>query len=304
MKEGEIRAREDDLKSYFDERGYVIVRGLVPHDLLDTVLANYLEQVKPARTKFYRQSTGVYDLNAYNEGGHVTQSFLDIHNYKRFPAFREAALEVFFSEEVLGALRRVTGHDQHNLMQSMLFDANVQSPPHQDNWYLDTVPHGGALGAWFALEDIREEAGRFFVMPGTQSLRFDRPGMSHSEWLVEVRRYRDEHAASVIAPAMNKGDVLFWNVGTVHGALPTRDRRVSRKSLTAHFIPSGLTFGNLFGAKPWVNYETYKGHQHFANQPEYSLRADMISRLKMALYDRPRLLKLARRFQQKSIADF
>jgi len=303
MQVDEKQTREDELKSYFDGHGYVIVRGLVPHALLDTVLANYLSDVKPARTKFYRQSTGVYDHNAFNEGGHVTQSFLDIHNYKRFPRFREAALEVYFCEQVLDALRRVTGCAAHNLMQSMLFDANVQSPPHQDNWYLDTVPHGRAVGVWFALEDIREEAGRFFVMPGTQSLRFDRDGMSHSEWLVEVRRYRDAHAEQVSAPVMNKGDVLFWNVGTIHGALPTQDRRVSRKSLTAHYIPAELTFGNLFGAKPWVNYETYKGHRHFANQPEYSLRADLVSRMKMALYDSPRLLKIARRFQQKSIAE-
>jgi phytanoyl-CoA hydroxylase len=303
MSDQDGRAQGQDLRSYYETHGYVIVRGLVPERLLDPVLAAYLRDIKPARRKFFRQSTGVYDLNAYNEGGHVTQSFLDVHHYKRFPDFRRAALDVYFSDEVLGALTKVTGHRSHNLMQSMLFDANVSSPPHQDNWYVDTVPAGQVLGAWFALEDIREEAGRFFVMPGTQNVAFHREGLSHSQWLVEVRRYRDAHTGNVVAPEMKKGDVLFWNSGTIHGALPTKDRRVSRRSLTAHYMPTGLTYGNLFGPKPWVKYEQHGGHQYFANQPEHTIKAELVTRLKMAMYDSPRLLKLARRFQRRSLAE-
>jgi len=39
----------------------------------------------------------------------VIQSFLDIHNYKRFPEFRKFALDIYFSDEMLDALTAVTG---------------------------------------------------------------------------------------------------------------------------------------------------------------------------------------------------
>lgn len=58
----------------------------------------------------------------------------------------------------------VTGASRHNLMQTMLFDLNTATRPHQDWYDLDSVPNGSLIAACIALEDIREEAGRFYVM--------------------------------------------------------------------------------------------------------------------------------------------
>ncbi|MBS0471127.1 MAG: hypothetical protein JSR60_08655 [Proteobacteria bacterium] len=44
------------------------------------------------------------------------------------------------------------------------------------------------------------------------------------------------------APALAKGDVLFWNALTVHGSLPTTQPEHSRRSFTAHFIPKSQKF--------------------------------------------------------------
>ena len=159
------------------------------------------------------------------------------------------------------------------------------------------------LGAWIALEDIDERAGRFYVMPGTHRVRLDEPNLKHSDWLVRMRQFMDEHPDQVKAPALKKGDVLFWNSRTIHGALETQDQRFSRKSLTAHFMPSTMTFGNLFTAKPWIQYEQVGPHRYFANQPEHSLKAEMVSKFKVAVYDSPRLMRLVRKFQRRSVAD-
>jgi len=97
--------------------------------------------------------------------------------------------------------------------------------------------------------------------------------------------------------------VLFWNSRTVHGALPTKDGKFSRKSLTAHYLPSHMAFGNLFTEKDWINYHSYNEHRYFANQPEYSMKAMLISRVKQTLYDHPVALKLARKLQRHSISD-
>ncbi|MGA7937721.1 MAG: hypothetical protein WCA35_29505, partial [Kovacikia sp.] len=48
----------------------------------------------------------------------------------------------------------------------------------------------------------------------------------------------------VYAPDLRQGDALFWHPNTIHGALPTVDPQYSRKSSTAHYIPSELKGGN------------------------------------------------------------
>jgi phytanoyl-CoA hydroxylase len=96
--------------------------------------------------------------------------------------------------------------------------------------------------------------------------------MPHSEWLARMPQYVDTHQTQVRAPALQRGNVLFWNSRTIHGSLKTVDSRYSRKSLTAQFLPSAMQFGNLFTTKHWVNYERHGEHLYFANQPEYSLR--------------------------------
>jgi phytanoyl-CoA hydroxylase len=296
-----LQQAQGSTKDYYNSHGYVVLRKLIPEEKVDRLVDLYKRQIVPSKAKFYRQNTNEYEANDLTSAGHVIQSFLDIHNYKKFPDFRKAALDIYFSDEILGALSRVTGHESHNLMQSMLFDANTTTPPHQDWWYLDSVPAGHLLGAWIALEDIQEAAGRFFVMPETQRIILHEEGMPHSNWLAIMKRYFDDHPSQVSAPALAKGDVVFWNSGTIHGSLPTKDLQYSRKSLTAHYMPSAFTFGNLFTSKPWIQYETYEVHKYYANQPEYSMRAELASKVKQALYDNPRLLALARKFQRSRL---
>jgi phytanoyl-CoA hydroxylase len=293
----------DDLKAYYDEHGYVICRGLINDIAVDRVMQAYKADILHSKSKFFRQNENKYNQNRVTSHGFVEQSFLDPHNYKRFPEFRSALMDLYFSSEMRVSLSRLTGANEHNLMQSMFFDANAATPPHQDWWYLDTVPLGNLLGAWIALEDIEEEAGRFFVLPGSQILKLHREGMAHSEWMRLVADYVAAHPQDVYAPDLKKGDVLFWNSRTVHGSHATIDPRYSRKSLTAHFMPADMVFGNLFTSKPWVQYENYGSYRYFANQPEYSRRAEIASKVKVALYDHPRLLKWTRRLQRKSLAE-
>jgi phytanoyl-CoA hydroxylase len=44
------------------------------------------------------------------------------------------------------------------------------------------------------------------------------------------------------APALQKGDVLFWNALTIHGSLDSQDPKRSRSSVTCHAIPSSRMF--------------------------------------------------------------
>jgi phytanoyl-CoA hydroxylase len=297
------RAEASSQRSYYEAHGYVLVERLVPESRLDAVLQSYATQIKPAREKFFRQNTSRYERNEHSAWGHVRQSFLDIHDYRRKPELREAALRLYFCDEMLTALRTITGANDVRLMQSMLFDLNTATPPHQDCWYLDSVPSGRLLAAWIALEDIDERAGRFYVLPDSCDTELHAAGMPHTQWIGKLREHVDTRRAQLYAPAMRRGDVLFWNSRAIHGSFPTQDERYSRRSLTAHYLPEGETFGNIWKSKPWIQYQDWNGHKYFANQPEYSWHADLISRTKNFLYDRPRLMKLVRRLQARALSE-
>lgn len=290
---------------YYETNGYFIFRNLVPTDLIDRLLGLYKKQIIPSRHPFFRQDTNKYEANQMNEFGHVKQAFLDIHDYQHFPEFSTSAKEIFCSNEIQEALKEVTGFYAFNLMQTMLFDSNTETTPHQDWWYLDSVPNGHLVAAWIALEDIDERAGRFYVIPESINVKLHHeiPNLPWLEWKKRMEKYLEENRSQIKAPELKKGDVLFWNSRTIHGALPKVDARFSRKSLTAHYLPSEYKFGNLFTTKDYVKYKTYKGVKFYKNQPDYSLLNKLKSDLKVAVYNRPRLLKFMRKFQAKFLSD-
>ena len=289
-------------KSYYEENGYIVFRDLIPLELIDKLLDLYNQKIVSSAYPFFRQSTSKYEVNQFNEFGYVKQSFLDIHDYAKFPKFSNVAKEIYCSDQIQDALRQVTGANSFNLMQTMLFDANTETQPHQDWWYLDTVPNGHLIAAWIALEDIDEKAGRFYVLPKSNKnpdFHSDQPNLSHSDWLKRIKEYVDANQNNIKAPDLKKGDVLFWNSKTIHGALPTIDASFSRKSLTAHYIPSGYQFGNLFKTKDYISYKNYKGVNFYRNQPDYSFMNKLKALFKNLVYDSPVLLKIIRQVQGK-----
>lgn len=250
-----------DSKTYYETNGYVIYPKLVDTELIDRLLNLYKEQIVPSKESFLRQITNEYEPNDFNEFGYVKQDFLDVHKYDKFPDFSTSVKEIVCSDAIQNALKQITGSNSLYWLQSLLFDLNRGTVPHQDSYYVDTVPSGHALAVWIALEDIDERAGRFYVLPQTThvDLHTNVPNLTHWEWMLRMKDYFDANQDKVFAPALNKGDALFWNARLVHGASPTIDPSFSRKSLAAHFIPSEYKFENLFTTKVYIEDETYKG---------------------------------------------
>lgn len=288
-----------NLKEYYQENGYVLSPQLIPNNLIKELVNIYNKEIVPSKHPFFRQNTNKYEANKVNEFGYVRQAFLDIHDYENFAEFSSVAKKIFCGAEIHQALKEITGAKACNLMQTMLFDANTETTPHQDWWYLDSVPNGHLLGAWIALEDIDEKAGRFFVIPKTLTvdLHSDTPNLPHAQWLERMRNYVNEHSHQIFAPALKAGDVLFWNSRTIHGALPTIDPCFSRKSLTGHYLPSEYAFGNLFVQKDYIKYQDFQGIKYYRNQPDYSLINKLKFKVKTTVYNSPVTLKMMRQIQ-------
>lgn len=139
----------------------------------------------------------------------------------------------------------------------MFFDQNTKTPAHQNWYYLDSLPNGHLLAGWFALEDTQEAAGRFYVLPKIHLIDFDLTAdeqVSTHVYVNKINEYVDTHAHEINAPALEKGDVLFWNSLTIHGSLPTQDSKYFRKSLTAHYLPSQYQFGSCYAVIPHTNF--------------------------------------------------
>lgn len=282
-------AASPDLCTHYDRHGYVVVRNLLPPHVISRLLDLYRRDIVPSRHPFFRQNTNAYQRNELTDHGFVRQSFLDIHDYAKYAEFSAVARDVFSHQALLECLASITGVQTVRLMQTMLFDLNAATPAHQDWYYLDSAPGGRLIAAWIALEDIDERAGRFYVMPGSQHMDFEprRAGRTHAEWLAVIKDYVADHPDALSAPALRAGDVLFWNSRTIHGSLETQDQRFSRKSLTAHYLPDGLEFGNLFTVKRNIEYKSHGPLSYYRNQPDYSLWNRFKFSVKVRAYNNP-----------------
>jgi phytanoyl-CoA hydroxylase len=154
------------------------------------------------------------------------------------------------------------------------------------------------LAGWFALEDIHEDAGRFYVVPGSHQLPFvENSSLDINKYIKTVEDWSAANEAKRVAPALNKGDALFWNSRTIHGALPTRDERRSRMSATAHYLPSQYQFGSRNAPRPiHVDYEQHNGmnvRRSLAIHRRYTLMARAQTEVFAFMYDRPALRRVA-----------
>jgi phytanoyl-CoA hydroxylase len=201
-------------------------------------------EVKPYEGFIYRQATANPERHVFTEHGFMLNTILNVQSLDRrhFAEFRHAALALLTHvrmQRVVAALLDGPG----KLVQSMYFEGNPQTWPHQDTYYLDAEEIGRMTAAWIAVEDIAPGAGRFFVYPRSHLIDMAKNGgdfdiaFHHQRYKELVRRVIRRRQLACRAPALSQGDVLFWAAKTIHGSLPTTQPTRSRRSLTAHFIP-------------------------------------------------------------------
>ena len=219
--------------------GYVVLRSVIPSSLIDTLLAR-LEEVKHSRRfRFRAQGTNSFEGPNLDEHGNLRNSIQNPHLLGAVPGFRQAVEAIVFSRPLFEALSSQLGDGTFVNWQTMLFDRSVGTKVHQDSWYLDTVPQGGVVGAWIALEDITRDCGPFKVYDHTQGARVEPTAYDFDALEEDPNFQRDYPASQCQRLLLKKGDVILWNSFLFHGAdLPTSSQR-TRKSLTAHFYRHG-----------------------------------------------------------------
>jgi phytanoyl-CoA hydroxylase len=229
------------IRQYYDENGYVVLRALIDHAVIDAFLLEY-ERIKRSRTFIYHSQSIHRPIRPeLNEHGFIRESMLNPSRIALFAGFADAIKRCIYHPALSDALTALDGHERHVSWQDMFFDLSTGTIEHADAWYLDTDPPGSLVGAWLALETIEEAAGTFFVMPGShRTAPLDKTRYTqHEDFRKATLEFVAEHGFRPKGMPIDKGDVILWHPFLVHGAFSNRDPRFSRKSFTSHFFPYG-----------------------------------------------------------------
>jgi phytanoyl-CoA hydroxylase len=167
---------------------------------------------------------------------------------QRFPNFRKFATEnILANARLRDSLTALLG-DAPKIVQSMYFEGNSETWEHQDSYYLDSETIGEMCGAWIAVENISPTAGRFFVCRQSHRIKLKDHSLSnniaenHEAYISSVVDEIRKRSFEIRAPALSKGDVLFFNALTMHGSLKSQDPNNARSSITCHAIPLAKNF--------------------------------------------------------------
>lgn len=252
--------------AYFSENGYVVIRNCVAVDKCHNAMQLFKDEVKPYAGHLYRQTGGNPEVNKFNNRNFVMNPILNVQDVptSSLGRFRDASLSVICSDGVDIFLKELCG-EKAKLVQSMYFEGNSQTWPHQDTYYLDSENIGSMVAAWFAVEDIHPGAGRFFVYPKSHLIDIAKNGgdfdvaFNHERYKILNKDIIEKFKLQCVAPALRAGDVLFWHSKTIHGSLETRQPEYSRSSLTAHFIPETHRFLQFQSALKKLRLQDFKG---------------------------------------------
>jgi len=232
------------IRNKYEENGYILIPNLIDKKLIDRFINSYKENLlENTNLRLKRMDTQEYG-KIKSKNGYMQNPIADVHLIDILePSLKETCklvLDIITSDPIQDCLKDIHSSNVFSLVMSMFFDQNRGTPAHQDSYYLDSLPHGNLTAIWIALEDIDKRAGRFYVIPKTHNHFFE---LSPDEekfsdkYEKKVHDFIIEEGLKVHAPSLKKGDVIFWNSGTIHGSLKTIDENFSRKSLTAHFVP-------------------------------------------------------------------
>ena len=260
--------------NYYKDNGYVVLRGLIKDEYCDEIRINWNNNIKNYKGKIYRQTTGNAEKNVFNNNNWVMNPLLNLQsiNPLKFKELRKNTEKKIFNNLNLCTFLKAIFNSKPKIIQSMYFEGNSVTHEHQDTYYLEGDKIGNLTAAWIALEEIKADAGRFFVCSGSHKIKmeelkyYDQILSNHDLYVDEFISICKKNNFSFKAPYLDKGDVLFWNSKTLHGSLNSHSKYHSRSSITLHAIPKSERF--------------FHWHKHYIKTPVDDLGESYIYRRK------------------------
>ena len=217
------------IKSFFDDNGYYLARGVFSEAELEGLTNDFDRIVNQL------ENSGE-NVNARWEGAQTDEldggasRIVHTHNVQRYSARWFAALH---SPTLLDTVETLIGPDivlHHTKLFLKPPENGAPFPMHQDWTYFPTRDDTMIAGIVF-LSDADSESGGLCVYPGSHKLGriADSSGRVESEVLAQ---YPLEGATTIDA---KRGDVFFFSYLTLHGSTPNRSKQ-DRKTVLVQLL--------------------------------------------------------------------
>ncbi|MBU7583972.1 MAG: phytanoyl-CoA dioxygenase family protein [Nostoc sp. TH1S01] len=235
------------IKEFYEENGYVIVKNVIEQTHI-TAFLQELDKFKLIKKYYYfAHDNHKFEKLTIDQAGLLEHSILNPLDMPFQKRFGYAASKIIWSSSVSRLLASLTDRQKHIMWQSIFIEKSHGISPHQDHYYLDTDPPGNLVACWFALENIKEDAGSFFVVPQSHRgflVTRDRKTpifKDHDGYRYKVKELMETENCKMVPITPEKGSVILWHPFLIHGSFQNKNPRLSRKSLIAHFLPEGYT---------------------------------------------------------------
>lgn len=219
-----------DAKTFFEENGFHVARGLFSPEEVAEMRDHFMEMRKEgSKPGDYGgdPAKGTSDpLNAFPR-------FINMHKW-------DPKTEGWQNDSrLIGIASQLVGDDL-KLCQTMLYF----KPPgargqglHQDNQYIRQYP---IIAAWLALDRCDEENGEMIVVPGSNRLGI--LPVQHADMEQSFTSGETVMPAGVeeIGVDMEPGDVLFFGGFTIHGSYPNQTTNRFRRAFIVHYYAAHL----------------------------------------------------------------
>ena len=245
---------------YYKDNGYVIFSGCVSQESCSHIRNLWEKNIKPYKGTIYRQTTAKAEKNLFNINNWIMNPVLNLQslNPNLFSDLRNSIdNKVFSNVSICKALKSIFG-EKPKIVQSMYFEGNAATWEHQDSYYLDSEKIGEMTAGWLALEEIKADAGRFFICPESHKIEHEKQNINnniadnHNKYIAEIVSIIKSKNMKIKAPYMAIGDVLFWNSWTIHGSIDSQNKNFSRSSITMHAIPESHKFLQFHSRKMYL----------------------------------------------------
>ncbi|MCZ6463114.1 MAG: phytanoyl-CoA dioxygenase family protein [Proteobacteria bacterium] len=247
-----------DQRSFYDENGYHLVRGLFEESETEVWIERFLaivqEEVEPAPGMLVMRDVMVAK-GAVVPDSRVAE-IAKIQDFHADPVLFEGYMK---HPRLLDVVESFTGPDMKSI-HSMLINkppgVDGRHPLHQDLVYFPFRPADSIVATWTALEPCTRENGCLVVVPGSHKGELRKHQNPDWEWL-NLAYFGAEGAdesTERVHLEMEVGDTVFFHPLLLHGSGRNRSSGF-RRAISAHYASARCQF--LPGAEPVGEYRPY-----------------------------------------------
>lgn len=215
----------------FNETGLIKFDSLIPKELCDQAIIEY-EQFQELLTRSNIK-------NCDNRGRNYRVN--NLHSYS------DSLLKIGTNKELHHAATKFFNR-RSGVYTSLTYKHGSQQAAHIDTPFFWTTPFNYFVGVWVALEDVTIDAGPLFYYPGSHLLfnsreeLFDLFKFSNGKLdkFFENIKLEVEKKIKKEFAIINKGDVVMWHPGMLHGGQFAEVQKLTRYSAVFHFTADGI----------------------------------------------------------------